>query len=175
MDATPEEWRPIPGHEGAYEVSDHGQVRSLDRQANTWYGSRTVRGRTLRPATVKGKYLVVSLGRGNLRSVHQLVAEAFIGPIPDGWHTCHNDGDSTNNRADNLRYDTPAANCMDMVKHGTHRHARKSHCAKGHPYDDANTWVGTNKNGAAQRICRTCRRENMRTYNRAKRLKETTG
>jgi len=24
-----EEWRPVPGYEGHYEVSDHGRIRSL--------------------------------------------------------------------------------------------------------------------------------------------------
>jgi hypothetical protein len=52
--------------------------------------------------------------------VHRLVAEAFIGRIPDGMHVCHCDGDRTNNRRDNLRIDTPKGNAADKKKHGTY-------------------------------------------------------
>ena len=31
MDQSLEQWRPVVGYEGYYEVSDHGQVRSIDR------------------------------------------------------------------------------------------------------------------------------------------------
>lgn len=31
-----EEWRPVNGYEGLYEVSNHGRVRSLDRKR--WSG-----------------------------------------------------------------------------------------------------------------------------------------
>lgn len=64
------------------------------------------------------------------RTIHQLVAEAFIGPRPEGLETCHNDGDPTNNHVGNLRYATHAENAADMVKHGTqakgemHGHAK---------------------------------------------------
>jgi hypothetical protein len=32
---------------------------------------------------------------------------------------CHNDGNPANNRLDNLRWDTPKANCADKWAHGT--------------------------------------------------------
>ena len=52
-------------------------------------------------------------------SVHVLVLTVFIGPCPEGMEGCHEDGDFTNNRVDNLRWDTHQENQRDMVRHGT--------------------------------------------------------
>lgn len=41
-----EKWAPIAGYEGHYEVSDHGNVRSLDRVVKTSRGTRRVQGKT---------------------------------------------------------------------------------------------------------------------------------
>lgn len=48
-DTSDERWVPIEGYEGMYEVSDLGQVRSLDRVVPDRYrGQRRLRGRVLR-------------------------------------------------------------------------------------------------------------------------------
>lgn len=52
------------------------------------------------------------------RKVHHLVLEAFVGPRPEGMQGCHNNGDSKDNCAANLRWDTPKANAMDTLLHG---------------------------------------------------------
>lgn len=117
-----EEWRTCEESD-AYEVSSLGRVRS-------WHvrGSRSG-GRTETPVTLSlldngSGYMQVSLGRDKKRYVHDLVAKAFIGPKPEGVETCHNDGDKSNNRADNIRYDTPSENQRDMVRHGTRNRSR---------------------------------------------------
>ena len=141
MDATRnEEWRAIPGYEGLYEVSDRGRVRSLDRMRPFRGGWRPVRGRVLSPWM--SRYWNVRLSREGVvtaHSVHSLVAAAFIGPRPDGMHVCHNDGDRNNNSVGNLRYDTPSANSLDVVKHGNHYLANRTHCSQGHEYTPENT------------------------------------
>lgn len=129
MRLTAEEWRPVKGFECFYQVSDQGQVRSLDRIARN---GREVHGRILRPGRNKG-YLQVSLnvdGKGHNRAVHALVAEAFIGPRPLGLDVCHNNGKRDDNRAANLRYDTRKGNFADCVVHGTRQRGSKSHRAK---------------------------------------------
>jgi hypothetical protein len=45
--------------------------------------------------------------------------EAFIGRRPEGMVCCHNDGDPTNNRLDNLRWATFRENEHDKLRHGT--------------------------------------------------------
>lgn len=44
---------------------------------------------------------------------------AFKGPRPNGKEVCHGDGVASNDRLDNLRYDTHLANMADMKDHGT--------------------------------------------------------
>ena len=118
-------WRWVPGYEGIYEVSNMGRVRSVDRllyhynwraKANR---AHKIKGRMLRPGKASHGYFTVALGRGNSRTVHSLVAEAFIGPRPEGCEVLHADGSRDNNRAANLRYGTRSENNLDAVKHGT--------------------------------------------------------
>ena len=122
LSPEPEEWRPVGEHD-TYEVSSLGNVRSWAVR-----GSRTG-GLSETPVNLSHLdnghgYLQVSLGRNKKRYIHDLVAKAFIGPKPDGLQVCHNDGDRSNNRASNLRYDTRSENQRDAVRHGTHNRAR---------------------------------------------------
>jgi hypothetical protein len=50
------------------------------------------------------------------RLVHSVVAESFIGPIPDGCEVDHMNGVRSDNRADNLRYLTRSENQLNMVR-----------------------------------------------------------
>lgn len=59
-------------------------------------------------------------GKPYRRTAHRLVAKAFLPPpLPNQTDVCHNDGDPSNNRVENLRWDTHLANQRDMLKHGT--------------------------------------------------------
>lgn len=98
-----EHWRPVAGYEGLYEVSDQGSVRSLPRQAGTFY----FKGRMLKQFLNKAGYYCVCLskeGRQTTVSVHRLVAIAFI-PNPEGKETVnHINEDKADNRACNLEW-----------------------------------------------------------------------
>lgn len=165
-----EQWKPVPGFESFYEVSDRGRVRSFDRYVNHWRGGKRLhRGRMLRtfPGT-KGRsngYLRVALyrpGAKRLVEVHVLVLEAFIGPRPPGLVCCHYNGNPVDNRLENLRWDTLSANSFDDIRNGVHPAASKTHCRNGHLYSDENTRVGP-----AGRHCRTCERQAGRSRLRA--------
>ena len=99
-----EEWRPVVGYEGLYEVSNTGRVRSVDRYVKTCYGSyRLHKGKVLSPGIRPDGYLVVSLQYRMFR-VHRLVSEAFL-PNPDNLpQVNHKDEDKSNNRVDNLEW-----------------------------------------------------------------------
>lgn len=106
---TTEGWRDVVGYEGLYEVSSLGRVRSLRRAL------------LLRAAPMTSGYLSVRLSRGNrapTRSVHALVAEAFVGPRPGGMNVNHIDGLKTNNAATNLEYVTPSENTNHAYRSG---------------------------------------------------------
>lgn len=118
-----EQWKPVVGYEGMYEVSNAGRVRSIDRYIKSARGEGRclLRGKVLRTQDNKGLlYLgLCKNGRGKTHAVHQLVLTAFVGPRPDGMEGCHGNGNGSDNRLSNLRWDTHKSNGEDMVRHGT--------------------------------------------------------
>lgn len=162
-DATPspETWRPIPGFEGAYESSDCGRVRSLDRTVLHKTGVKhRVRGRILKPATSADGYQYLMLGVGKHRRVHVLVLQAHTGPAPEGMEACHNDGDPANNVLANLRWDTRSQNLKDKRQHGTDHEVNKTHCPLGHRLASPNL----SRARLPKRDCLACRRANRWAY-----------
>lgn len=112
-----EQWKDIAGYEGLYQVSNLGRVRSLDREDS---GGRKRKGRVLRAGNVCG-YPFVNLsknGQQHVVRVHRLVAEAFLGPCPEGLSVNHKDCDKANNRADNLEYITHSENIRHAAENG---------------------------------------------------------
>lgn len=99
-------WRPCVGLSN-YAISNDGQVR---REV----GGRGHRaGRVLKPLPHPRGYQQVNLwhdGRLTRRTIHSLVAEAFLGPRPDGQEIDHIDGDKHHNHVDNLEYVTSSEN-----------------------------------------------------------------
>ena len=103
-----EEWRPVVGYEGLYEVSSYGRVRSLDWFIVDSLGyKRLHKGKVLSPAKDKNGYLKVNLhcnGKHNIIRVHRLVAQAFI-PNPDNLpQVNHKDENPSNDNVDNLEW-----------------------------------------------------------------------
>ena len=153
------EWRSVPGWGDSYRVSSAGEVRSVDRVIATRIGPQRWKGRALKPfrpnAGKHNPYLAVRLsyeGQGGWRSIHSLVAAAFIGPRPEGLEVRHVDGDYLHNATSNLVYGTTSENALDSVKHGTHFNSAKTFCPGNHPYNEANTHI--DKRGG--RHCRKC-------------------
>lgn len=104
-------WKPIPTYEGLYEISNRGQVRSLDRceKMKGRYGEYVQRLRNGALLSQReGRYLTVTLyknGRGRQFSVHRLVALIFIGHPPDARSEVnHIDEDKHNNCVNNLEW-----------------------------------------------------------------------
>lgn len=90
-------------------------------------------GRPLKPIDNGHGYMYVNVrvdGRQQHRYVHHLVCEAFHGPRPEGMEVAHNDGNTKNNAASNLRWDTPTNNHADKKAHGTHLSGESSPRAK---------------------------------------------
>ena len=115
-------WKPVKGFAGLYEVSNKGNVRSLK-----WYGGSKVR--ELSQAENKKGYRQVNLcnGKGNMRYVHRLVAEAFI-PNPNNLPCInHKDENPRNNCVENLEWCDQKYNC----NYG-HHNERNSAAQKGH-------------------------------------------
>lgn len=127
-DYSNEIWKDIPGWEGLYQASSLGRIRSVARTVpatrNGIAATRVSPSKVLTPHlnTARGGYYSVKMSAGNrpiTKAVHSLVCAAFHGPRPEGMTTAHNNGISTDNRPDNLRWDTLKANAADKLKHGT--------------------------------------------------------
>jgi len=108
------EYRDIEGWPG-YRVGSDGSVWSrLDRwKLNRWH--------RLKATDNARGYLRVGLGSGAQRTaakVHILVLNAFVGPRPEGFQTCHWNGIKTDNRVENLRWGTVRDNIADSRRLG---------------------------------------------------------
>ena len=88
-------WKSIDGYEGLYEISDHGNVKSLRKNI------------IMKPFDNKG-YLRIGLyknGEVEKKLVHVLVAEHFVSERPNGQSQVnHKDLNKMNNHYDNLEW-----------------------------------------------------------------------
>ena len=127
-----EVWRPVVGWEGLYEVSDQGRVKSLARRYWT-EGGRVphwcnLKARILKPGTNVHGYLFVVLSRDGeqfTRTVHRLVADAFLGLRPADMDTCHGPLGKLINTPGNLSYGTRQENMRDCLRDGTHQRGER--------------------------------------------------
>lgn len=126
-------WKDVARYEGVYEVSNFGRVRSKQRIFVQRNGIIKCRKERILKTKIRDFYPEVSLCIDyavEKRRVHDLVAEAFIGPRPEGLFVCHNDGSMDNNIVTNLRYDTQVGNMADTRRHGTYRCGEKINFAR---------------------------------------------
>lgn len=164
-----ETWRAIPGYEGIYDVSDLGRVRSLPRKGVP-VGCILTQFNLPNPPGYFFVHLTVR-GKTRSRTVHQLVAAAFIGPRPAGHDTRHLDGNPLRNVPGNLAYGTRSENMQDMLRHGTNKLAARTHCDEGHKFTPENTYIRSD-GGRHGRRCRICDRAKGIEKNRRQRARK---
>ena len=114
-DLPGEEWRPTVEFPEWYGISNLGRVR------RSHPGIHTFDGKIVKPSINPGGYEIIGLSMGDgriYRSVHSLVATAFIGPYPDEKEINHIDGNKTSNNADNLEYVTRSENQLHAYDMG---------------------------------------------------------
>lgn len=134
-------WLPVVGYEGLYEVSNMGRIKALYRE---WYSGKE--GCTLRSKeeciisqqNSRG-YKRIVLTRGGVqkfKSVHRVVAMAFI-PNPEGLPEInHKNGVKSDNQVENFEWVTASTNQLHALelglkisqKRGEHSGARKISC-----------------------------------------------
>ncbi len=103
-------WSSIIGYEGLYEVSNQGNVRSLHKGIKELSIAKSKRG-----------YRVVSLsknGETKMKTVHQLVAQAFIPNSENKPCINHKDFNRLNNYINNLEWCTYAENNLHSIEEG---------------------------------------------------------
>lgn len=122
-----EEWRPVVGFEGFYEVSSLGRIRGLDRVDA---GGRRWKGRMMSLTPDSSGYLGCTLrnGRGKYVRACQAVARAFLGPRPlPNWQVAHGPNGQQDNCVSNLRWTSQLENARDRIRHGTQLRGTRIH------------------------------------------------
>jgi hypothetical protein len=113
-----EQWKPVLGYEGLYEVSDQGRVKS--------------RKGFITPKPTNNGYLRTDLWKSGVRwrpTIHRLVAEHFIPNLRQCPQVNHKDGNKSNNAAQNLEWCTASENALHAVELRG-RHGEKAPTAK---------------------------------------------
>lgn len=146
-----EQWRPVVGYEGLYEISNKGRVLSLrtNRILKPWKHYRS----GLRVTLTKD-------GARKMNQIHRMVYEAFNGPIPDGLLVRHVNDNSEDNRPENLLVGTHQDNRDDMMRNSGHYKQKILECPRSHPLVEGNLVKGQLRRGF--RSCLACDRARLR-------------
>lgn len=119
-----ETYKDIKGYEGYYQVSNFGNVRSLDREVIRSDGNfQFHHGKILKLSDNGSGYLVAQLCKDSVVKgylVHRLVASEFIPNRENLPVVNHKDGNTKNNKTNNLEWCTQSYNII----HGLSLHPR---------------------------------------------------
>lgn len=119
-----EVWKDIIGLEGLYQISNKGNVRSVDREQKNKNGVAVrYKGKRIKPQPNSAGYLRVELkanGKTERCFVHRLVAKHFVGnALPEiNIVVNHIDSNPHNNDATNLEWTTYKGNSQHALKAG---------------------------------------------------------
>ena len=123
-----EVWKDIKGYENLYQVSNYGNVKSLDRYIKNKNGKmQFYNEKILRPNDSKG-YLKVTLSKNNRQRtfrIHVLVAKTFISNPENKPEVNHKDGNKHNNHIDNLEWNTRRENEIHAYQKGLAKPSKK--------------------------------------------------
>ena len=111
-------WKNIDGFEDEYMVSNLGRVKSIDRKSFDCSKYNFYKGNVLKPQRNRNGYLYILLSRNGhkyYRTIHRLVANAFIRNPLNKREVDHIDTDKSNNVVSNLRWATRKENVNNQI------------------------------------------------------------
>lgn len=142
-------WKDVTGYEGLYQVSSMGRVKSLSRYVEFY---RNGRGPFLRPVKEKilslgnnGRYSTATLCRNDemdQQYVHRLMCLEFLPNPKNKPQVNHKNGDSWDNRIENLEWCTESENIQHAIKIGLQTYNPASGSRSGKAKKVINTLTG---------------------------------
>ena len=105
---------------------------------------------------------------------HRVAYELSVGPIPEGLHIDHLCRVRHCVTPDHMEPVTPQENTRRgnlWMRRGSHERA-KTHCPKGHPYDDENTNRRKGRGNTLRRDCRECHRARSKAWKQARKAQK---
>lgn len=115
-------WKDIYGYEGFYAISEKGEVKSLERMVRHPKGGNKIIRERIKPQFVGSNgYFIVSLnknGVGCTKTVHRLLAIAFLDNPEGKREVNHKDGNKLNNSLENLEWSTASENRYHAFRMG---------------------------------------------------------
>ena len=129
---TNEIWKSVIGFEGRYEVSSMGRIKALSREISYSDGRKgRLPERLIKGTLLSVGYYSVSFDTKTRKSIHTVVAEAFLG-LPEYRQTVnHKDGNKINNCVENLEWATYKENNNHARKTGlNNQHGEKTNLSK---------------------------------------------
>lgn len=111
---SPNQWRDIPGYDGAYQISWSGQVRTWRWRGSHYLKEPKMLTQYIRQKRGKGRksnrcYVKLTDSNGNAKEVAviRLVVEIWLGGYPPGKVAYHKNGNLMDNSAGNIGFITP--------------------------------------------------------------------
>ena len=151
-------WKDIKGFENQYQISNRGNVRSLERslKVKDKIGreyTRVMKGKILKPSDngIGYKYVSLTNYKGSRRYVHRLVAEHFLERVEGLEHVNHIDNDKSNNDYTNLEWTNPKLNHQYRMEYGKHNRGESNNLSRISE-EDVKEIRMLNNNGIKRRI-----------------------
>lgn len=121
MADTPERWLNIKGYEKAYQVSDRGRVKSLERYVShdniTYLQPERIMCHWCGITSLYDCVRLYKNGQRQKFSVHRLVAQHFLPTWDERLEVNHIDGNRYNNAVTNLEMCTHQQNVQHSIAH----------------------------------------------------------
>lgn len=165
-------WKNIVGYEGAYQISNYGEIKSLERvlPSDGLHVKCHRPERMLNPAKDRAGYLRVKFARAGVKSktfsVHRLVAMYFISNPENKPEVNHKNGIKSDNRAVNLEWATRSENQSHAYATGLKNPSKSTRGGKWNsrskpvlqimPSGEVQEWEGVNHAAKTLKMSASC-------------------